>query len=133
MYLVPAHGIIFYLPDEGFSGWPMVSRGIPLHGTSSSRETPRGNNSFLTADCSNKKTRCFVAVWPQHCGKSSVVNDAVQRQLHVSLAVSSSKIRCNKAIVDSVCMIGLFLIRMIRGSHFNAAFGGMALATLGMA
>ena len=110
----------------------MVSQGIPLHGTSSSRETPRGNNSFLTADCSNKKTRFFVAVRPQHCGKSSVVNDAVQRQLHVSLAVSSSKIR-NKAILDSVCMIALFLIRMIRGSHFNAAFGGMALATLGMA
>lgn len=62
-----------------------------------------------------------------------MVNDAVQRRLHVSLAVSSSKIRCNKAILDSVCMVDLFFIYMIRGSHFDATFGGMALATLGIA
>ena len=123
---------VFFLM-RGSRVWPMVSWGIPLHGTSSSRETPRGNNHFVQKLIVTAKKCSFCGSVVTDCGKSSVVNDAVQRRLHVSLAVSSSKIRCNKVILDSVCMVDLFFIYMIRGSHFDATFGGMALATLGIA
>ena len=103
-------------------------RGIPLHGTSSSRESTRGTNRFGRSPAHNFFSDWFTAkFWTVRVWCWDMLNfwfysysiDGIECSHGVHHVTSPSY---QWRIGDTFCW----------GTHLNVAFGGMALATLGV-